>query len=210
VQSFKQSFFSFSAAEKADIVRSFRELDLETSADRSWGAPVASEAPKSKGNWFWRNRDPLLVAALVGFAALFVGYILTSQANNLTSSISDLSSRVDGLSSRMDNQITRLDNRIGDLDKRMESRLGAVEANIGNQFNTVNARFGKIDDDIRSMSEIISNMRVDIGRLLYATHLAPSADAAREQPQPPDVFADSRPPGQSAPPTAGPPEPVIQ
>jgi hypothetical protein len=88
--------------------------------------------------------------------------------------------------------------------------MNAQFARVDTQFATVNADIRSINADIRSMSKDIANMRVDIGRLLLITGTPPSADATREQAQPPDVLADAGPPGQSAPPASGPAEPVTQ
>lgn len=179
LQSLKQSLFSLPEADRAEILKSLHGPDGENRADRGRLAPDASEAPKAKGNWFTRNKDPLLVALIgVVLTAMLFSLpiaLLVFIFNGLKTDISNLSSRVD------------------------------------NQFNAVNADIRSINTDIRSLSDKIADMRVDIAKQFSANSGTPSADATRELPQPPDVLADARPHGQqSAPPTAGPPEPVIQ
>jgi methyl-accepting chemotaxis protein len=190
LQSLKQSLFSLPEADRAEILKSLHGPDGENRADRGRLAPDASEAPKAKGNWFTRNKDPLLVA--------LIGVVLTAMLFSLPIALlvfifNGLKTDISNLSSRVDNQISNLSTR------------------VDNQFNAVNADIRSINTDIRSLSDKIADMRVDIAKQFSANSGTPSADATRELPQPPDVLADARPHGQqSAPPTAGPPEPVIQ
>jgi hypothetical protein len=106
------------------------------------------------------------------------------------------------LTATMNAQFARVDAQFA----RVDAQFARVDA----QFTTVNADIRTSNADIRSMSKDIANMRVDIGRLLLVTGTPASADATREQPQPPDVLADAGPHGQSAPPPSGPAESVTQ
>ncbi|MDR1036350.1 MAG: hypothetical protein LBT40_07205 [Deltaproteobacteria bacterium] len=85
----------------------------------------------------------------------------------------------------------------------LKTDISSLSSRVDNQFAIVNS-------DIRSMSDKIADMRVDIGRLLTIANLPRSADTTRERLQPPDVPADDGPPGHIATPNPGPAEPVAR
>ncbi|MDR1035501.1 MAG: hypothetical protein LBT40_02670 [Deltaproteobacteria bacterium] len=161
-----------------------QEIDHSGKVERGRLAPDASAEAKSKETWFSKHQRELAIASFISVPVVFLGCIFAMIHTQFTIVNTQFAA-------------VKSDIRSGNADIR------SINADIRADIRSINA-------DIRSLSKDIADMRVDVGRLILVTCTPASANAAREQPQPPDVLADASHPGQSAPLASGPAEPVTQ
>ncbi|MDR1036494.1 MAG: hypothetical protein LBT40_07970 [Deltaproteobacteria bacterium] len=108
---------------------------------------------------------------------IFMGvgiFSLTRLFSSQKSGFADLRREIIASEARTEKNIADVKTSVTGLETKMEGRISEVKTSIS-----------KVDDKLGALTETVSNLRVDVGKLQVAVNglVAPSSDWKRSQPQ---------------------------